>query len=177
MLFFSECRELLKYTCISAAISLAGFPLLLLLVENVIPLVSNIVVLILAAVVICIIFYGVLAEGGGSYESGGSSSGYQRSESSSNSRSFDIAKKVSAPTKKETAPVKQESERPIVKNCTGNVKLYRKECSGWDGWGMMVFSENPQGMSTPLCSYAEFKSGKVQIYLNGKRVTQINEVK
>ena len=170
LLFFSECRELLKYTCVSGAISFGGFPLLLLLIENVIPLISNIVFLILFGVFMCAIFYSLGSESGGSYDSVGSSWGYQRSESSSNRRAVAATKKVSAPAKK-------ESNQPIVKNCSGDVKIYRKECtSGWDGWGMIVFAENPYGATTRLCSYEEFKTGKVQINLNGKRVTQIAEV-
>lgn len=147
---------MLGHALVSGVISLGAIPLLLLFVENIIPLIAGIVALAILGIVIRHLF-SAMAGGDSEVTSSGKN----------------LSKQVPDEPKRQSNTEKNnyKQEEPEKKYCIGNVKLYQNESYGWNGLGTFIFSENEFGIRECLCSVNNFKSGKVEIYVDGKRIT------
>ena len=161
----SESKWMLGYNCLAGIISFAIIPLILLLLENIIPLLAEIVVL----AILGMIFWFILA-GIGSPAT--SNSGSSRGSTSSGSRSGILGSTSLKMEKKEEKPKEKDVK---VKNFSGNVRFYRGE----GGCGFIVpqvdsiyFDGNLQEHKF-VCTVKEYEKGEVIIMLNNKRVTNL----
>jgi len=128
-----------------------GLPLLMLLTQNLIPLVVFIIFIAIALFIISLVFGGK----GGSSGTSSASNKYERPPE----------------PQPEPKPVKKdETPQPREHKCSGNPKIYVKENFVGYKW---IYAENEFGMVKELCSYKGYKNGNDVIMLNGKRVTHL----
>lgn len=162
LILISECRWMLGYGMLSLGVNYIAAPLVVLLLENIIPLVSGIVVLAIIGLVIFLVFKIFL--GGGDGESTSSSGSYSSGSSPSYSRN-EI---------KETKPVEKQPYQE-VKKYDLNTIFWRDK----GGCGIMVpqadciYFKNAWGEKTYSCTVHDFEKGKVAIMNKNKRVMSI----
>lgn len=117
-LFFSECKEQVVYTLFAIGMSYLVIPLLLLVLENIIPL----IIVVIVAVIVGIIFL-VLAIGSGSGASGSSGGGYS---SSSGTDWAQIKKETREEAEKAENEKKQKKKEERIKYLIHQIDEYEK---------------------------------------------------
>lgn len=162
LVLISECRWMLGYGMISLGVNYIAAPLVVLLLENIIPLVSGIAVLAIIGLVIFLGF--ILFLGGGDGECTSASGSYSSGSSSSYSRN-EI---------KETKLVEKQPYQE-VKKYDLNTTFWRDK----GGYGVMVpqadciYFKNTWGEKTYSCTVSDFEKGKVAIMNKNKRVMNV----
>lgn len=144
-LWVSDLGDFVKPFFIILGVAYAGAPLLLLLLENLIPLIVAIVIGVIAVVIIGMSLSGDGKSGESEKESGGSSDNFQTTKSKS-------------------------GKQPKIKEFDSGVKLERVK-GGWlDMYNDIIRVSNGIGEST-VCSAYEYDHKEVIIRQGGKTVT------
>lgn len=157
----AECRRIVGHTVLALIFAKVLMPLLILVLENIIPLMLGTGVLVIAGIIIFIIFKVFF---------GSSSSAGSLSDASYRTKSI---------TGNQTVKPKQEV---VVKEKYQKKKEYNISTPFWrdkGGSGIMtpqadsIYFKNNVGATDWVCTVKEFEDGDVAIINKGKRVTNI----
>lgn len=154
LLYSCHCRRSFVYFLRMLLLTFALVPLCVLLLENIILLGAGIAFLALFILVVCFLLWMLAcALGNSSENSSGGGSGSNHAE-------------------KENATAKKQ-EYIKKKEFSGDIKFYR----GKGGLGVFtpsddcIYFDGNMHKHEYVCTVKEFETGKVQIFLNGKRLT------
>lgn len=147
-LLVSQVRWMLFYNVGSCLISFAGLPILLLVLENIIPLALEIVVIFVAGIIVKILLSLVRSDDGNSSAMG---------------------------EKRKPAEKHNDKRNVKIKKYEGNLKFYR----GKGGYGIMtpqadcIYFDGNLHSREYVCTVSDYENGKVEIWLNGRKVENV----
>lgn len=150
-----ECKSMVVYSAVSLVISYGAIPLLLLFLQNIIPLVTGLLALIIIVVVVVVLFYFISLGG----NSGSDNTNYK-------SNNEESKREPSKPV--EMAPTQE------VKKYNINTVFYVDKGDGlFEPCGPCIFYKDGFGFRQCVCSVEYFEKGKVAIVNKGVRVMNI----